>query len=143
MDEPQRKSVYVAVWLDGSHPNQAYTRFDNANKSHFDDDNVEIYRHKIREDGDYTCVPDEDSKFVRKRLVTEAERERQAEYMREHYRRYICVAHNEETSEYKVFTRMQNLRIFCRTNPPFKGYRMLRSDWDERGVIYNAETISL
>lgn len=141
MAQPQRKSVYVAVWLDGSQPNKAYTRFDNANKSHFDDDNVEIYRHKILDTEDYSCVPNEDSKPVRKRLVTIEERERQAEYMREHYRRYICIAHNEETSEYKVFTRMQNLRIFCNSNQSFKGYRMLRSDWDERGVIYNAEQI--
>jgi len=135
-----RKAVYVAVFLDGSESNKVYTRFENANRTHYGNNNVEIYRHKILEDGDYTCVPNEDSSKQAKRYVSEDVKQRQSEYMKEHYRRYVYLAFNEATGEYRDFTRKQNCIIFCSSNSEYIPYLMLRTDWDEHGQLFN-ETI--
>lgn len=138
-----RKAVYVAVFLDGSEPNKVYTRFENANRTHYGNDNVEIYRHKVLEDGDYTCVPNEDSSKQAKRYVSEEVKQRQSEYMKEHYRRYVYLAFNEATNEYRDFTRKQNCIIFCSSNPEYTPYLMLRTDWDEHGQLFNETAIDM
>lgn len=138
-----RNLVYVAVWNDGSKPNKAYTRFHNANKSHALNDDVSIYRHKKDANSDYSDVPNEDSILLRKKSIPEEYRLRQISYMKGHYERYICVAYSREKESYKTFTRMQNLRIFCKASPDYAAYRMLRRDWEEHGKLHNEEPVNI
>jgi hypothetical protein len=137
-----RRSVYIAVFKDGSQPNKVYTRFENANRVHFKNDAVDIYRHKIIEESDYSFVPNQFSSLCNKKQVSDEEKKLRSLQMKRHFERYVYIAYDAATNEYKQFTRATNLRIFCNGHPSFKMYVMLRSDWDEHGKLFNETELS-
>ena len=136
-----RRSMYIVVTTDGSAPNKAYSRLENANRINYFNDGVKIYRHKKRDDGDYSSVPDETSVLCAKRQVSPNDAKKRAAHMKNHFEKYIYVAHNPETSEYRQFTRTTNMGIFIRSNAGFNGYKMLRDDWNTHGVLYNESQV--
>ncbi len=137
-----RRSVYIAVFKDGSQPNKVYTRFENANRVHHNNDNVDIYRHKIIDDSDYSFVPNQFSSLCAKKHVTEEERKLRFLQMKRHFEKWVYIAHDASTDAYKNFTRATNMRIFCSNHPTYKMYTMLRSDWDEHGKLFNQRELS-
>jgi hypothetical protein len=136
-----RRSMYIVVTTDGSAPNKAYSRLENANRINYNNDAVEIYRHKKRYDDDYSCVPDETSVLCAKREISPDDAKKRATHMKNHFEKYIYIAHNPETSEYRQFTRTTNMEIFIRSNAGFNGYKMLRDDWNTHGVLYNESQV--